>query len=163
MDHAPLRIQEAGPGAMKDIAGLLAESMEEGFRHVGRLAAEYESGTNRFDREGEALFFAYDGDQVVGVYGLNRAGEDAGAGRVRRMYVLRASRRTGVGSALLQAVAAKAKGHFSRLELRTDSEAAAAWYEAWGFKVRKDREDVTHELTLDEGRLQGGSGSRKQG
>src|SRR2546423_527345 len=53
------------------LATLIAESERGGLRFVRRLADEWTSGANRFDRPGEALFLARSGDDVIGVCGLN--------------------------------------------------------------------------------------------
>jgi ligand-binding SRPBCC domain-containing protein len=50
-----------------DISHLVAESSKEGFRHMKRLVDEYENGTNRFDKRGEALFMAYDHERIIGI------------------------------------------------------------------------------------------------
>ena len=40
------------------LAPLIAESEQAGLRFVSRLAEEWENGSNRFDKPGEALFGA---------------------------------------------------------------------------------------------------------
>jgi len=54
-----------------DFRTLLAASDADGVGFVRRLADEWASGSNRFDRPGEALFVAREGDRVVGIGGLN--------------------------------------------------------------------------------------------
>src|SRR5215470_17388898 len=78
---------------------LRAESSQEGFRFMERLCEEWLSGANRFDAPGEALFLGFADGAVVGVCGLSRDpyAHDARTGRVRRLYVLPAHRRSGVG------------------------------------------------------------------
>jgi hypothetical protein len=71
-----------------DISHLVAESSMEGFRHMKRLVDEYENGTNRFDKLGEALFMAFDQDRIIGIGGLNQSLAD-GIGRIRRLYISR--------------------------------------------------------------------------
>jgi hypothetical protein len=51
---------------------LVEESTSEGFRHIKRLVADYEAGTNKFDGDGEALFIAIKDGYIVGVCGLNK-------------------------------------------------------------------------------------------
>jgi hypothetical protein len=65
---------------------LIAESE---LRFVRRLADDWVSVANRFDRPGEALFVARLPGQVVGVRGLNVDPYTAepGVGRVRHLYV----------------------------------------------------------------------------
>ena len=123
---------------------LRAESSAEGFRFMERLCEEWVSGVNRFDAPGEALFLAVADDQVVGACGLNRDPytRSPRTGRVRRLYVLPAHRSSGVGSALLEAVIANARGHFDWLRVRT--EAACHFYTARGFRRDDSDADATH-------------------
>src|SRR5712692_9919279 len=53
------------------LAALIAEGGQSGSRFVGRLATEWDSGANRFDKPGEALFVARVDGRPVGVCGLN--------------------------------------------------------------------------------------------
>src|SRR5688500_17640510 len=89
---------------VKDITALnelLAESERDGWRHVRRLVDDWSAGTNRFRRGAEVLFAARAGGAVVGVCGLNiDPFAEATTGRVRRLYVLRAYRRHGIGRRL---------------------------------------------------------------
>src|SRR5438128_1732301 len=103
------------------LAELVAESEREGLAFLRRLVKEWESGDNRFDQPGEALFAAVSGDGVVGVCGLNvdpylPAGR---VGRVRHLYVAAGFRRRGIGAGLVAAVILAARGAFDRLRLRT--------------------------------------------
>jgi ribosomal protein S18 acetylase RimI-like enzyme len=136
-----------------DLADLVAESEQSGFRFVGRLLDEWAAGVNRFDRPGEALFVAVVGGRVVGVCGLNLDPYGAGprVGRVRRLYVLSAHRRAGVGRRLVMEVIAAARGVFDRLRLRTDNPEAARFYERLGFQPCARADDCTHILELGGG------------
>ncbi|HKC09802.1 MAG TPA: GNAT family N-acetyltransferase [Methylomirabilota bacterium] len=132
------------------LAPLIAESEAAGLRFVRRLAEEWESGVNRFDRAGEALLGARRGRRLVGVCGLNvdpYAGE-ARVGRVRHLYVLTAYRRHGVGRQLLDAVIAAAHGPFATLRLSTVNPEAARLYEALGFRRHAGDARCTHVLEL---------------
>jgi ribosomal protein S18 acetylase RimI-like enzyme len=139
-------------GAPTDrLAALLAESERQGFRFVRRLVEEWESGANRFDRPGEALFVARVGDDVVGVCGLNvdpYAG-DSTIGRVRHLYVLVPHRRSGIGEQLVADVLEAARGRFERLHLRATNAIAARLYERLGFRRTAAARDRTHELDVD--------------
>jgi|SRR5579883_3348915 len=127
---------------------LRAESSREGFRFVERLCKEWVSGANRFDAPGEALFLAIADGQVVGVCALNRDpyAHDARTGRVRRLYVLPAHRRSGIGAALVEAVIGRARDHFDLLRLRTDK--ASEFYVALGFRRDVSDPKATHVLKL---------------
>lgn len=133
------------------LAPLIAESEASGLRFVRRLAEEWESGVNRFDRAGEVLLGALRGRRLLGVCGLNvdpYAGEPH-VGRVRHLYVLTAYRRHGVGRQLLGAVIAAAHGRFATLRLSTVNPEAARLYEALGFRRHAGDARCTHvrELT----------------
>ncbi len=133
------------------LAALLAESEQQGFRFVRRLVQEWESGVNRFDRPGEALFVARVGDDVVGVCGLSvdPYADDPKVGRVRHLYVLVRHRRSGVGEQLVADVLEAARGRFERLHLRTTNPTAARLYERLGFRRAFDTRDRTHVLDVD--------------
>ena len=132
------------------LAPLIAESEHEGWRFVRRMADEWAVGTNRFDRPGEALFIARLGRSIIGICGLNADPYtvDAATGRVRRLYVLRAYRRRGVGRQLVRAVIAAATGRFQRLRVRTERPEAGLLYERLGFKPVTGEADCTHTLEL---------------
>jgi GNAT superfamily N-acetyltransferase len=135
------------------LAPLIAESEREGLRFVRRLAEEWSSGRNRFDRPGEALFGAGLDGRLVGVCGLNvdpYAG-DPRVGRLRHLYVLAAHRRLGVGGQLVGAVVGAAHGPFASLRLSTSNPAAARLYESWGFRRQAGDAHCTHVMELAAG------------
>jgi GNAT superfamily N-acetyltransferase len=141
------RLDEA-PAAR--LADLLAESHHAGLGFVRRLADEWASGANRFDRPGEALFIARTIDRIVGVGGLNidPYATTPEVGRVRHLYVLRAYRRLGIGRRLVTEVIRAARGRFDTLRLRTENPEAAAFYEQLGFLRSTGAGDCTHVMTL---------------
>jgi GNAT superfamily N-acetyltransferase len=155
------RVKDLAGLATKDLAGratgqldlnvlqeLRVESSREGFRFIERLCDEWASGANRFNDSGEALFLAVVDGQVVGVCGLNRDpyASAPNIGRVRRLYVLREHRRSGVGRALLNAVITYARNHFKILRVRTD--AATQFFVANGFRLDASDPEATHVLDL---------------
>jgi len=132
------------------LAPLIAESEQHGLRLVRRLADEWASGANRFDRPGEALFVARDDGRVVGVGGLNvdpYAAEPT-VGRVRHLYVLTAYRRLGIGGRIVEEIVETARGRFERLRLSTSNPEAARLYERLGFRPRADVAHCTHALEM---------------
>jgi ribosomal protein S18 acetylase RimI-like enzyme len=146
-------IERASELPSEPLLVLVDESLREGFGFVARLRDEWEAARNRFDQPGEALFFARSGERLVGVCGLNRdpfAG-DPGVGRLRHLYVSPSHRRVGVGRLLTAAALEHAKASFRSLRLRTDSEAAAAFYLALGFSPAADDAHATHELAVARG------------
>ena len=141
------RLTEWSPGGLE---ALLAESEQAGLRFVRRLVEEWAAGTNRFDRPGEALFVAQIDGRLVGVCGLNvdPYADAPGIGRVRRLYVLSAHRRLGVGRQLVAAVIEAARGRFDSLRLRTENPAAAEFYASLGFRPSTGTADCTHLMEL---------------
>jgi GNAT superfamily N-acetyltransferase len=120
------------PEQIQDLA-IVAE--KEGFQFIQRLVDEFKQGKNRFDRHGEFLLVAFDGEKLVACGGLNiQMSEDSEAkqhvetqhkiGRVRRFYVLPEYRKTGLGKRLLQDLEKRAKANFSALCLNSEKDAA---------------------------------------
>jgi GNAT superfamily N-acetyltransferase len=100
----------AEPAKLERIAGelptgfdaLRAEARGEGYRHLDRLAEEWTSGKMCFDRDGEALFAARIGADLAGIGGLTIDPVLPGALRMRRFYVRKSFRRSGIGRAIAQ-------------------------------------------------------------
>lgn len=130
-----LDVRSLPPPPWPELAPLARASEREGFRFLARLRREFDDGTNRFDAPGEALLGCRRGAELVAVGGLNRDpwSAEPRAGRLRHLYVSPASRGSGVGRVLVDALAAAARPHFGVLLLRTDTPAAARFYEALGF------------------------------
>jgi len=146
-----LIVERTSPAAPADcLAALIAESEQQGLRFVRRLADEWASGANRFDRPGEALFVARSAGDVVGVCGLNvdPYATAPDVGRVRHLYVLRVHRHRGIGQQLVTAIVQAARGRFERLRLRTQNPEAARLYERLGFRAAVDATDCTHVMEL---------------
>lgn len=141
------RLTEASPHLFD---ALVAESQSAGYRFVRRLADEWASGANRFDRPGEALFVARGDGRLIGACGLNidPYTKAASVGRVRHLYVLSAYRRLGVGGQLVGRVVDAARGRFGRLRLSTQNPEAAQLYERMGFTRSAGAPDHTHVLEL---------------
>ena len=141
------RLVEVAPNLFD---ALVDESERQGYRFMRRLADEWASGANRFDRPGEALFAARIDGRLIGACGLNVDPYTTamGVGRVRHLYVLSASRRLGVGEQLVAHVIDAASGRFGRLRLSTQNPAAARLYERMGFSRSAGASDHTHFLEL---------------
>lgn len=135
------------PPSWPDLDPLIQESRREGFRFLVRLRDEWESGANRFDAPGEALLGAWVDGALVGIGGLNRDlfASHPDVGRLRHLYVIPAFRGMGVGRALVEALVSAARPHFGVLRLRTDTAAAARFYQALGF-VPVDSPSATHQM-----------------
>jgi GNAT superfamily N-acetyltransferase len=132
------------------ILELLETSLSEGHDLVERLVAEWEDGTNRFDRTGETLIEARRLGRLVGVGGLNRDPyvDDPGVGRIRHLYVMPAARGMGAGRALVIALVDHARGSFERVRLRAGPDEARDFYLRLGFEETPDEEDSTHQIRL---------------
>ena len=102
----PLDLEPVLDALPDGFEALRAEALAEGFRQVERLAADWEAGRTRFDRDGEALLAARLSGVLVGIGGLTIEPVVPGASRMRRFYVRPAFRRNGVGSELVTALLA---------------------------------------------------------
>jgi GNAT superfamily N-acetyltransferase len=132
-----------------EIDELTRHARAEGFAFLDRLRAEWDAGTNRFARPGEALFAARLDGRLVGVCGLNvdpYAG-DPMVGRLRHLYVLPDARRIGVARALVAAALAAGAPAFARVRLRTTTPDADRFYVAVGF-ARVAETNATHAVVL---------------
>lgn len=117
-------------------AALAEAAAQERVRNVGLLQREWESGVQRFDAGGAALFGAFENGVLTGIGGVTpETGLAEPAMRMRRFYVLPASRRSGTGRAL--ASAAMAHGLLTAPLLTCNARAtplAAPFWEAMGFR-----------------------------
>jgi GNAT superfamily N-acetyltransferase len=128
------------------IARLIVQSEAEGFRFLVRLRDEWYSGVNRFSGAGEALFGAFDGDQLIAIGGITRSSSQAG--RLRRCYVDKGFRRRGVGRALVASILEYASSYHGRVQLLTDTSSGDAFYRTIGFTHVCSIPDVSHEIYL---------------
>jgi GNAT superfamily N-acetyltransferase len=125
---------------------LRADALAEGFRQVERLAADWEAGTTRFDRDGEALLAARLNGVLVGIGGLTIEPVVAGALRMRRFYVRPAFRRIGVGRQLVTALLAGLDD--DRSITINAAPASIAFWESVGFNP-DPRDGHTHVLSRE--------------
>lgn len=119
-----------------DVHYLLEESLKDGFNFVRRLIDDYESGTNRFNKSGEALFTLTENGKCIGIGGINidPGASDNEIGRIRRVYIMKSFRGEGAGRILIAALEDWAAEQFSELRLYTDTKEAAAFYDRLGYK-----------------------------
>lgn len=136
---------------LNDISQLIKESEAEGYRFLSRLVNDYQDGTNRFKKRGEALFSIrnVEGD-VVAIGGVNQSpySADKRVARLRRFYVLDEVRRQGVGSLLLKEIINHSRTAFNKITVRTESSKADAFYRANGFELDESTSETTHVMTL---------------
>lgn len=149
MTDDTLAVRSLLPPPWPELAPLVEESQREGFRFLVRLRREFQDGGNRFDAPGEALLGCRRGAELVAVGGLNRDpySPEPRVGRLRHLYVAAAHRRGGAGRMLVAALVEAARPHFDVLHLRTDTEAAARFYEAVGF-APVSSSHATHRMVL---------------
>ena len=142
------RIERVGDRLPEGLDTLRAAAQDEGFRHLTRLVADWESALERFEAPGCALFAVFDAEELVGVGGLTRepTAPEAPLLRARRFYVHPAFRRRGHGEALVDAVVAVARDHADVLLVHSSVGAMSFW-DAAGF-ARSVRPGITHELAV---------------
>ncbi len=138
---------DALPPGFRDLA---ADALGDGSRILQVLEEDWEAGLLRFNGPGEALFGAFSREELVGLGGLSHDPylRESAVMRVRRVYVLRAARRGGVGRALMEAVGAAGQAAGAqRLRVRAPI-SAFAFYERCGFLRAVGEPAATHVLHL---------------
>ncbi|CAI8705726.1 putative acyltransferase [Pseudomonas sp. IT-196MI5] len=135
-------------GLAPQIRELETEAVAEGFRFLSRLIEEWENGANRFDQQGECLFGAFRNGRLIAIGGLSSDPfAEPDVGRLRRVYVARASRGQNVGKALVQQLLELASEHFRVVRLTTDTPEGAVFYLRCGFRPIQD-DFATHMKSL---------------
>jgi GNAT superfamily N-acetyltransferase len=145
-----LQIEKIHDLTALDLVALRQDSQRSGVKFVQRLVDDWISGKNLFNQLGEAFFVAKQPDRLIGICGLNQDPYTATptTGRVRRLYVMQADRRQGVGRALVQRVITEARPTFEWLHIRTDNPVADRFYRSLGFTPYTRDSHVTHRLNL---------------
>ena len=115
----------------------------EAYNMLGTLAREWADGTNRFNRPGEALVAAIDGNVLAGMGGMNIDPVVEGAMRMRRFYVRPAYRRRGVARLMASALLDRAETSGRPITLNAPQAEAARFWEALGF-IRDNEDGHTH-------------------
>ena len=125
---------------------LMDAAMHEGFTPLGWLREQWLNGTNQFAGPGEGLFTARDHGRLVAVCGLNRdpCDKTGSSGRLRRLYVLPAMRRQGIGCRLVAEVLEASRDSFEAVNLRTLDGNSAVFFEKLGFNRVDGLEGATH-------------------
>jgi GNAT superfamily N-acetyltransferase len=129
---------------------LVIESQNEGFHFLNRLVKDYENGTNKFDKPGEALYSIFDvNDKLIAIGGINvdPFSKENGIGRLRRFYVGKAYRRKGLGRILVQRII-NHTATFRVIVLNTDTEQGDLFYKSLGFEKEPLYSNSTHYLKL---------------
>jgi GNAT superfamily N-acetyltransferase len=130
---------------------LASDAAAEGRRFVARMASEWRSGANRFDRPpGGARRGVFNDGGLVAAGGLDAGPylpDDPGTGRLQHLYVRPAWRRAGSGALLIRHLLGLAGPRFRRVRLRTGNPGAAQLYERCGF-VPVIEPDATHAFVV---------------
>ena len=118
---------------------LVQESKDEGFNFLLKLINEYKNEINTFNKTVECLYGIFQGENLIGIGGLNvdPYTENNKIGRLRRFYISKDYRRTGLGNLLLNRLLSHAEKNFQIVVLHTDTKQGNAFYLANGF-VRGD-------------------------
>lgn len=134
-----------------DLAHLVKESQEAGFRMLTRLVDDYKLGENTFNQKGEALYGVYNEQGrliAIGGRNIDPFSNNHKIGRLRRFYVANDYRRSGIGTLLLNTIVSEAKQPFEILVLNTKTEEADRFYTVFGFHKGSNHPNATHELIL---------------
>ena len=145
-----IKIQEIQDFPFANFFDLLAESEEAGFRFLKRLKEDWLNKSNRFDKEGEGLFLIWKAGELVGIGGINQDPycQNKKIGRLRRFYIKANHRSQGLGALLLQYIIAEKGKAFQEIQLYTDTESAAKFYEKEGFERVFQNSHFSHRLIL---------------
>jgi GNAT superfamily N-acetyltransferase len=134
---------------------LLAKAaMAEGYLFLARMQDEWASGTARFAGQGECLFVAEIGNNLVGIGGIccDPYQSDTNVGRLRHVYVDKALRSQGIGRELVRACLTFSGTQFRLIRLSTSelNPMAGRFYQQLGFQpVAAKGQRVTHCLSTD--------------
>jgi GNAT superfamily N-acetyltransferase len=132
------RIQIIASLTHDDLLPLLTASLSEGYDFVQKLWDEYQSGANRYDKDGAVLLGGYLEDGLWAIGGLHRDPylNQPDIGRIRHVYVLPSARRMGIGRQLVTALIEHSRAHFRILTLRTPTAHGDAFYRSLGFSTQ---------------------------
>lgn len=141
-----MRIESTSGALPRGLSDLRRASECEQVRNVARLEEEWRAGVETFSRTGEILLSILDDELLIGIGGLTEEQDkNVNALRMRRLYVLPARRRRGVGSMLARALAAHGFLFVPLLTVNAGSAAASAFWERLGFQPT-DHANRTHQL-----------------
>ena len=144
MANASVQLLPVSAGLPIGFGALRDEARAEGYRFLDRLASDWETGANRFDRPGERLLAAEADGMLAAIGGLTVDPVAADAFRMRRFYVRRHFRRARIGRQLALALLCPPlrDGHAVMVNAASGS---TAFWEALGF-LPDPRDGHTHAL-----------------
>jgi GNAT superfamily N-acetyltransferase len=146
-DGREMRIEPVVEKLPAEFDILRAEARAEDHHFLDRLANDWGSGAMRFTEPGEAFFAAYSGDTLAGVGGLTIDPVVPGALRMRRFYVRRSFRRSGIARSIAATLLNKAFKTTSVVNLNAALDSIPFW-ESLGFMPEQDA-GHTHVLRRD--------------
>jgi len=128
------------------LATLREEAATENIHNVARLEEDWRSGAERFEKPGELLLAAFDGETLVAIGGLTvEPDTTVHALRLRRLYVHPDRRKHGIGRALATALTDHGFDFVDLLTLNAGVPGAGQFWDNLGFQ-RVTNESRTHEL-----------------
>jgi GNAT superfamily N-acetyltransferase len=127
------------------LEGLRADAEADGYRHMRRLAAEFEASREMF----HAVQAAFIDGGLAGIGGITDEPQPTSgpAWRLRRLYVHREFRRRGVARAIVAALLADAANKVSIVTAHAGDDSAARFWEAIGFQQATCKA-WTHQTTV---------------
>lgn len=121
-----------------DISHIRNMAEQEGYNMLNRLVTEYNSGENRFDKEGETLIgYIVDG-MVVALCGLNIEPTNNKCGRIRRLYVVPPYRSQGTGTELVNHLIEFARKYYKGVVVNIGNLPVDNFYQSTGFTSVKN-------------------------
>ena len=131
------------------VRDLAQRAESEGFKFVTRFADECASGSVQLDAPGEYFCGVFDEGDLVALGGVTPDPyiDDASVGRLRHVFVRPEFRARGVGRMLVATLESRAGKRYARLRLRTDTVAAAHFYERLGYHAISS-DSATYERAL---------------
>jgi GNAT superfamily N-acetyltransferase len=131
----------------QDIKHIEDMAKKEGYNLINRLVTDYDSGENKFDREGEKLIGFVMDDMIVALCGLNIEPTNIQYGRIRRLYVLPAYRNQGIGTELVNHLIEYARHYYKGVVVNIGNLPVNHFYESIGFNSANNP-SFTHLLLL---------------
>jgi ribosomal protein S18 acetylase RimI-like enzyme len=123
------------PSDIHGIRRIAALASAEGFAFLDRFVSELESEAVALNSAGEFFLGFIAGGEIVALGGVTPDPylNDPTTGRLRHVYVRSDHRRSSVGRQLVRELERRAVYVYSTLRLRTDTDAAAQFYQAMGY------------------------------
>lgn len=142
-----MRIEPVIAELPAEFDALRVEARAENHHFLDRLANDWGSGSMRFNQTGETFLAAYSGNRLAGVGGLTVDPVVPGALRMRRFYVRRSFRRSGIARSIATILLDSALKTTTVVTLNAALDSVPFW-ESLGF-VADQEAGHTHVLRRD--------------